>query len=220
MSAALLAVTARAAVRSGRGGRLESAVLAGSVLTGLVGLGFHLKNTSKRVGGWRSSANVFYGAPIGAPLAATMAGILGAASSSAAVDPHRSGVLAGCLATAGLLGAAAEAGALHFRGAFQHPYMYAPVIIPPVAAAALATATFSRSPAVRGGTRVLLHLTAWLGLAGACFHARGVQRRMGGWRNVRQNILAGPPLPAPPAFTGFSLAGLAALSLLDARDRG
>jgi hypothetical protein len=218
MSAALLAVTVRSAVRPGGGGRVETAVLAGSVLTGLVGFGFHLANTSRRVGGWRSSANVFYGAPVAAPLAATMAGLLGKASSLAAVDPRRAGVLAGCLATVGLIGAAAEAGALHFRGAFQHPYMYAPVVLPPVTAAALATATFSRSPAARSIAGTLLRLTALLGIAGAGFHARGVHRRMGGWRNVRQNLLAGPPLPAPPAFTGFSLAGLAALNLLGARD--
>ena len=34
---------------------------------------------------------------------------------------------------------------------------------------------------------------------------------MGGWRNWRQNVLNGPPLPAPPSFTGLALAGLAAL---------
>jgi hypothetical protein len=47
-----------------------------------------------------------------------------------------------------------------------------------------------------------------------------VQRRMGGWNNWRQNLLAGPPLPAPPAFTGLALAGLAALDRLDAERAG
>jgi hypothetical protein len=47
------------------------------------------------------------------------------------------------------------------------------------------------------------------------FHAQGVRRSMGGWRNWSQNLLAGPPLPAPPAFTGMALAGLAALLLLE-----
>jgi hypothetical protein len=37
---------------------------------------------------------------------------------------------------------------------------------------------------------------------------------MGGWRNWTQNIQAGPPLPAPPSFSGLALAGLAALRLL------
>jgi hypothetical protein len=42
---------------------------------------------------------------------------------------------------------------------------------------------------------------------------------MGGWRNWSQNIQAGPPLPAPPSFTGLALVGLAALNLLPKRSR-
>jgi hypothetical protein len=53
------------------------------------------------------------------------------------------------------------------------------------------------------------------GLAGVGFHAYGIHRNMGGWRNWRQNILNGPPLPAPPSFTGLALAGLAALGLTE-----
>jgi hypothetical protein len=94
--------------------------------------------------------------------------------------------------------------------------MYAPVIIPPIAAATLATAAVTRSPKARQAAGGLLRLTTWLGVAGVGFHAWGVQRRMGGWSNWRQNVLTGPPLPAPPAFTGLALAGLAALELLDA----
>jgi hypothetical protein len=37
---------------------------------------------------------------------------------------------------------------------------------------------------------------------------------MGGWRNWRQTVLNGPPLPAPPSFTGLAMAGLAALGLM------
>ena len=44
---------------------------------------------------------------------------------------------------------------------------------------------------------------------------RGVARQMGGWRNWSQNVLNGPPIPAPPSFTGLALAGLAALGLLE-----
>ena len=66
-------------------------------------------------------------------------------------------------------------------------------------------------------SRWWLRLTAALGLAGVGFHAYGVHRNMGGWRNWRQNILSGPPLPAPPSFAGLALAGLAALSLIEER---
>jgi hypothetical protein len=45
------------------------------------------------------------------------------------------------------------------------------------------------------------------------FHARGIARQMGGWRNWSQNVLAGPPLPAPPGFSALALAGRAALAL-------
>jgi hypothetical protein len=91
--------------------------------------------------------------------------------------------------------------------------MYAPVALPPLTAIALATAS-TRSTTARAAAARLLGLTWWLGMAGVGFHAWGVHRRMGGWRNWRQNLLAGPPLPAPPAFTGLALAGLAALELL------
>jgi hypothetical protein len=94
--------------------------------------------------------------------------------------------------------------------------MYAPVTIPPVAAAALGTATLTGSSNACKAAGALLRVTTWLGIAGMAFHAWGVHRRMGGWSNWRQNLLAGPPLPAPPAFTGLALAGLAALELLEA----
>jgi hypothetical protein len=54
-------------------------------------------------------------------------------------------------------------------------------------------------------------------MIGTGFHAYGVHRNMGGWRNWSQNVLNGPPLPAPPSFTGLGLAGLAALNLAERR---
>jgi hypothetical protein len=45
------------------------------------------------------------------------------------------------------------------------------------------------------------------------FHARGIARHQGGWRNWSQNLFSGPPLPAPPGFSALALAGLAALRL-------
>ncbi len=226
VSAAVM-VTATVPASSTRRRALPRAVFATSVVTGLLGFGFHLTNVSRRVGGW-NSANVFHGEPIAAPLAITMAGLLGLAASRIAKSPPAgdgalpqragsrvAGTLGG-LSALGLAGTSIEAGTLHFRGAFQNPFMYAPVIIPPIAAATLATAAVTRSPKACKAAGGLLRLTTWLGVAGVCFHAWGVQRRMGGWRNWRQNVLAGPPLPAPPAFTGLALAGLAALELLDA----
>jgi hypothetical protein len=229
VAAATLATATSLAFAPRRHGTQPRAVFAASVVTGLVGFGFHLTNVSRRVGGW-NSANMFHGAPIAAPLAITMAGLLGIAASrlarSNASNDDRlppcagASVTLGSLSALGLAGTTMEASALHFRGAFQNPFMYAPVAIPPIAAVALTTATLTRSSRAQRTARGLLRLTGWLGIVGMGFHAWGVHRRMGGWDNWRQNLLAGPPLPAPPAFTGLALAGLAALELLEAERPG
>ena len=219
VAGAVLATATRSALRRHSPGRVRTAILGTATLTGLVGFGFHLANISRRTGGW-NSANVFFGAPVAAPLAVTLAGLLGIASDRVeSSDPRATRLPASvaALSTLGLIGTSTEAGMLHFRGAFQNPLMFAPIIVPPTAAAALASASFVRSSRLHRTARVLLRLTTWLGVVGVGFHAWGVQRRMGGWRNWRQNLLVGPPLPAPPAFSGLALAGLAALDLLESQ---
>lgn len=186
---------------------------------GLAGTGFHLYNVTKRPGGW-SWNNLFYAAPLGAPTALLLSGGLGAIGErlrdQPAYEPRLLGMPAGkalaLAVSAGLMGTVSEVGLLHFRGAFQHPAMYAPVIIPPVSAALMLNTALGR-PRRRPITRWWLRLTTWLGLIGVGFHARGIARCQGGWRNWSQNILSGPPLPAPPSFTALALAGLAALRL-------
>lgn len=198
-------------------------VFAAAVLAGLVGSGFHTYNVARRVGGWRWM-NLFYGAPLAAPMGLVFAGLFGLAARHLREDPGGSAevserTLGGALAlasAAGLLGTAAEAGLLHFRGAFQDPYMLLPVTVPPVTALALAGTTLAPRSVPAGTAQMLLRLTQALGFAGVGFHAFGVQRNMGGWSNWSQMILQGPPLPAPPSFTGMALAGEAALALLEA----
>ena len=193
-----------------------------AALTGALGTGFHFYNVGKRRGGfvWQ---NLFYGAPLGAPTAILLAGLLGVYSERVRDQrevgtPKVFGLPAGralaALTGAGLLGTTAEAGLLHFRGAYHDPFMFAPVTIPPAAAGLLAEAAFGRRRTDRWFTRWWLRLTTLLGFAGVGFHAYGISRNMGGWRNWSQNVLNGPPLPAPPSFTGLALAGLAALRLL------
>jgi uncharacterized membrane protein YphA (DoxX/SURF4 family) len=94
--------------------------------------------------------------------------------------------------------------------------MVIPVTVPPIAAGLLvgASAAPGRSHPL---ARWVLRLVAAAGLIGSGFHAYGIGRNMGGWRNWSQNILNGPPLPAPPAFTALAIAGLAALSLIERR---
>jgi len=205
--------------RASRSHSMRRGIYGFAAAAGIAGTGFHLYNVTKRAGGW-SWNNLFYAAPLGAPTALLLSGGLGAIAErlrdEPASEPRLLGMPAGkalaLAVSAGLLGTVGEVGLLHFRGAFQHPAMYAPVILPPVAAGLLARAAFA-APRPRPITRRWLRLTALLGLVGVGFHARGIARCHGGWRNWSQNLLSGPPLPAPPSFTALALAGLAALRL-------
>ncbi|HEX7683003.1 MAG TPA: hypothetical protein VF446_05615 [Trinickia sp.] len=198
---------------------LRNAIYMAAAGVGIAGTGFHVYNVTKRPGrlSWH---NLFYGAPLGAPAALLLSGALGAASErlrdEPAHDPRLFGMPAGralaLLAAIGMIGTVGEVALLHFRGSFQHRAMYAPVTVPPIAAALLARAALA-PPRPNWWTRVWLRATAALGAIGVAFHIRGVARNHGGWRNWSQNILNGPPLPAPPSFTALAAAGLAALRL-------
>jgi hypothetical protein len=207
---------------------VRDAVYIAAGFVGLLGTGFHIYNVTKKVGGF-SWQNLFYSAPLGAPAAMSLSGLMGFLSERVRDNrpenaPRVFGLPAGRVVAAAtglsLLGTTAEAGLLHFRGAFHNPAMLLPVTMPPVAAALLAKAAVGHAGARRSPAKAWLAATAVMGVAGVALHAYGVSRGMGGWRNWRQNAFAGPPLPAPPAFTGLALAGLAALALLkeDARD--
>ncbi|MGH8191749.1 MAG: hypothetical protein ACREP2_09915 [Rhodanobacteraceae bacterium] len=201
--------------------KVRDTVYAGAALTGLVGTGFHVYNITKRPGGF-SWQNLFYGSPLGAPAAVALSGLLGyyserlreSGSASARVFGFRAGRALAALSSIGLVATAAEAGLLHFRGAYHDPFMFVPVTVPPVAAALLVETAASHPRPVRRFTAWWLKLTALVGFVGSGFHAWGVHRNMGGWRNWRQTVLNGPPVPAPPSFAGVALAGLAALELL------
>lgn len=198
---------------------LRHAIYSIAAAAGLAGTGFHLYNVTKRAGGW-SWNNLFYSAPLGAPMSLLLCGGLGAMGERLRDEPAEAPRLLGMPAgqaltlavSAGLIGTVAEVGLFHFRGAFQHPAMFAPLVIPPVSAALLVHAALG-NPQPRPRTRWWLRLTAWLGFVGVGFHARGIARCHGGWRNWSQNVLVGPPLPAPPSFTALAIAGLAALRL-------
>ncbi len=204
------------------GSRVRHGVQALAGLTGLIGFGFHAYNVGKREGGY-AFQNLFYAAPIGAPMALTLAGILGVLAErvrDADPDaPRLGGLPAGrslALATAGMIaGTTLEAGLLHFRGAFQNPAMYIPVTLPPIAAALLVRAAAKPVGAPQDGAKIGLWAVSAMGIGGVAFHSYGVARMMGGWGNWRQNLIDGPPLPAPPSFSGVALGGLAALELLE-----
>ncbi len=199
----------------------RDAIYGAATVVGVAGLGFHIYNIAKRPGGF-SWLNFFYAAPIGAPGALVMAGLLGRGAERVRRRSRRPlkllglplGRLLALISATGIAGAVGEAGLLHFRGAFQNPAMVLPLSAPPVASALLGASALQRQ-GPRRLARWWLALTALLGFIGSGFHVYGVSRAMGGWRNWSQNVLNGPPLPAPPSFAGLALAGLAALLLIE-----
>ena len=223
-SALVLACAARGAGRQPRSAPALPALPAlpfrAACAIGLAGLAFHSYNVLRRTGGL-SWASLFYAAPLGAPAALSLAGMLGLAARAVGRGTPMlarlpRGRALGVLAAVGLAGTSLEAALLHFRGAYQHPAMWLPVTVPPVGAALLALGALqapARASARARLTRAWLGACMWLGLAGMGFHARGVARQMGGWANWSQNLLSGPPLPAPPSFSALALAGRAALAL-------
>ncbi len=119
--------------------RVRDGVYLLAALTGVVGTGFHVYNIAKKPGGF-SWQNLFYSAPIGAPAALSLSGAMGflaerVRDTRPGLSPDvlglNAGRVVGVTTAAGLLGTVAEAGLLHFRGAFNNPAMYAPVAIPP-----------------------------------------------------------------------------------------
>ena len=197
-----------------------------AIAVGVAGLAFHAVNIGRREGGF-GWLNLFYGAPLIAPAALIAAGATGIAADRVGSATARSltwfdasigRVIAACTSI-GLLATSAEAALLHFRGAFHNPVMWAPISIPPVAASLLAYATVRRDASAKAFARTWLRLTALLGVAGVVMHGYGVTRAMGGFGNASQNVVDGPPLPAPPSFTALAGIGLAALSIVE-REQG
>jgi hypothetical protein len=222
-----------AASRAGASPVARNGIYASALAVGAVGSAFHVYNVLRRPGGI-SWGNLFYAAPLGAPAALSLAGLLGLAarhvhntrdtpdgSNGSLVAPRRlvglpAGHALSALTSAGLAGTTAEVALLHFRGAFHNPFMWLPISVPPVAAGLLGAAAIAPvRPRLRRFIRFWLALTGLLGIGGVGFHAYGVGRQMGGWRNWSQNVLSGPPLSAPPSYAALALAGFAALRLLD-----
>ncbi len=201
---------------------LRDAAYIAAATVGVIGTGFHVYNVTKRTGGltWN---NAFYAAPMGAPAALILSGLLGYGAervrdAAPFTKPRILGMPAGRLLSGltavGLLGTTAEAWLLHFRGNFQNKAMYLPVTLPPSAAAVVAATTLMPHPIARSVSRVWLAAVAVMGFVGVGFHINGVARMMGGWKNWSQNMIDGPPIPAPPSFSGLAVAGMAALRLL------
>jgi len=199
---------------------IGTAIFGAGMTAGLAGLGFHFYNITKRPGGL-SWQNVFYGAPYAAPGALALSGLFGIVAGVVHRMRHQSRQRQiefaegfAYTVSACMMVTASEPWVLHFRGAYHDPFMYVPVTVVPAAAAALAYAGIQQSEPSFKMARTLLNTAGLVGLVGAGFHIFGVHRNMGGWKNWSQMLFQGPPIPAPPSFTGLALAGLGALHLL------
>ena len=167
---------------------VRDTIYAGTALTGVAGTAFHIYNVGKKPGGfcWQ---NLFYSAPLGAPAALVLSGLMGflaerVRDNEPGTLPTVLGLSAGraiAAATgAGILGTVGEAGLLHLRGAYHNPFMLLPVTLPPVAAVLLGGVAVGEARTARPITRWWLRCTALLGVVGVGFHTVGVARNMGG----------------------------------------
>jgi hypothetical protein len=130
-------------------------------------------------------------------------------------DPVVHGALARGLAAATGAGALVSGVEIYFehdKASFGNRWMWAPVALAPVVAAAGAAGAVNE----RAAHTVLPALSMLVianGLQGTYLHARGVGQKPGGWRNARYNLEMGPPLLAPLLLTMVGGAGLLAALL-------
>jgi hypothetical protein len=192
-----------------------------AILSGIAGFGFHhYYGIARKPGGYGWPLHyLMYGAPPLAPLALTALGALGLvaarglAGEATALGWGLPAVLIAYVAVA-LAGAIAQAGVLHYRGAFNNPAMYAPLGAPLLAVLASVWVLARPGPVARASLSVLLALTALTGFVGLGMHLRGFDRQAGGLHVALFNLLEGPPAWAPALFSGIGAIGLIALHLL------
>ncbi len=97
----------------------------------------------------------------------------------------------------------------HYRGGYSRRVMYTPVILSGALMAGGIAGFFSRAaartflPAISGATLAD-------GVIGFYFHARGIERKPGGWRLPVTNMVMGPPIFAPLLFGVSAYLGLIA----------
>jgi hypothetical protein len=84
----------------------------------------------------------------------------------------------------------------HYKGSFGDKWEWVPIALAPAVVASAAAGVVSERAA-----RTWLPLTSGLygacGLIGTVLHARGVQRKPGGFSEPTYNLVMGPPLLAP-----------------------
>jgi hypothetical protein len=113
------------------------------------------------------------------------------------------------LTAAGALVTAAEIYLEHDRASFGNPWMWVPVALGPVGAAAGIAGAASARMAHTALPLASLAIIA-NGLQGTYLHVRGIAQRPGGFKEFRYNAEMGPPLFAPLLVTLVGGMGLLA----------
>lgn len=116
------------------------------------------------------------------------------------------------LSAVGALVTSAEIYFEHDSASFGNKWMWVPVALGPVGAAAGFAGVFSR----RLAKTVLPVVSAIIvanGLQGTYLHARGIHQKPGGFKNFRYNMEMGPPLMAPLLVTMVGGMGILAAIL-------
>jgi hypothetical protein len=116
------------------------------------------------------------------------------------------------LTAAGAVVTAVEIFFEHDKASFGDNWMWVPVALGPIAAAAGVAGVISKRAA-----KTLLPLASATivanGLQGVWLHGRGIKQKPGGWKNFRYNMEMGPPLMAPLLVTLVGGMGLLAAVL-------
>jgi len=116
------------------------------------------------------------------------------------------------LTAAGAVVTAAEIYFEHDKASFGDPWMWTPVALGPVAAAAGVAGVVSHR-AAKTALPLASAVVVANGLQGTYLHARGIAQKPGGWGNWRYNMEMGPPLLAPLLVTLVGGMGLLAAVL-------
>lgn len=116
------------------------------------------------------------------------------------------------LTAAGSLVTSAEIYFEHDSASFGNKWMWVPVALGPVGAAAGVAGFFSKR-AAKTALPLASAIIVANGLQGTYLHARGIAQKPGGWSNARYNIEMGPPLLAPLLVTLVGGMGLLAALL-------